>query len=54
MGSIKEPKDVDFYVLGKSSFTPKEEKEFSQYIQKLKLKSKATSSRRKTAKRQAS
>lgn len=38
MGLIREPKDVDFYVLGKTSLSPDEEKEFSAYLKKLKSK----------------
>jgi hypothetical protein len=40
MGLIKEPKNVDFYVIDKP-WTPGEKKEFSELIKKLKSRSKA-------------
>jgi len=50
MGLIKEPKNVDFYVIDKP-WTPSEKKEFSRLIQKLisrpKTKNLATSKKAK-------
>jgi hypothetical protein len=40
MGLIKEPKNVDFYVIDKP-WTIAEKKEFSQLIEKLKSRSKS-------------
>lgn len=42
MGLIKEPKNVDFYVIDKP-WTPSEKKEFSQLIKKLKSRPKSKS-----------
>jgi len=46
MGLIKEPKNVDFYVIDKP-WTPKEKNEFSELIKKLKSRSKVKRSTRK-------
>ena len=53
MGLIKEPRNVDFYVIDKP-WTADEKKEFSQLIQKLKSRKTKSSSIRKKVKVKAS
>ena len=48
MGLVKEPKDVDFFVVNKK-LTEKERKELSEFIENYKRK-KASSKKRKHAK----
>jgi hypothetical protein len=48
MGLIKEPKDVDFFVVNKK-LTEKEKKEFSSFIEEYKRKRKAKKEKHRKA-----